>query len=191
MMEDIKPLINFAGERVALGPLRRELNELYNRWNNDFIVNRTTASMRPVTLEEQIEAFDRFTRDKSLVLFTIYDKTTLKPIGMSYLTDINHGNAEFGIVIGETEYHRKGYGTEATEMTLDYGFTVLGLHNIMLYVYEYNKAGIAAYKKAGFKECGRRRAVKWMNGKRWDSIYMDCIASEFQSRILSKLLACD
>jgi hypothetical protein len=34
-----QPIINFAGESVALGPLRQEMIPLYNQWNNDFIVN--------------------------------------------------------------------------------------------------------------------------------------------------------
>jgi hypothetical protein len=47
------PLINISGDKIALGPLCRELIPLYQRWNNDFAVNRTTAEARPVTLEEQ------------------------------------------------------------------------------------------------------------------------------------------
>lgn len=183
------PLINFEGEKVALGPLIRELCPLYQKWNNDFVVNRSTASARPVTLEQQISGFERYTADDSYVFFTIYERSTDRPIGMVYLSDIDGRNAQFGIVIGERECQDKGYGTEATRLMLDYAFTYLGLHNVMLKVFEYNSAGIRAYQKAGFKEIGRRRQARWMNGRYWDDVYMDCLAGEFESPVLARIFS--
>lgn len=183
-----QPIINFAGDEVALGPLRQELIPLYNQWNNNFIVNYTTRSLRPVTLEEETEAYARLSKEKSFVFFTIYEKATLQPIGFTYLSDISEQKAEFGIVIGEREFQGMGCGTETTKLILDYGFNILNLHNIMLKAFAYNKAGIRAYQKAGFREIGRRRQVKMINGKRWDMIYMDCLATEFQSPVLRSFL---
>jgi RimJ/RimL family protein N-acetyltransferase len=173
---------------VALGPLCSEFNPLYQQWNNDFMVNRATSFMGPVTLEAQVNAFEKCTKDESYVFFTIFDKENLKPIGITYLSNITKRNAEFAIVIGESDYHGKGFGTEATQLTLDYAFTILGLHNVLLKVFEYNQAGINAYKKAGFKEIGRRREIKYLNGKLWDDIYMDCLSTEFESKVLAKML---
>jgi RimJ/RimL family protein N-acetyltransferase len=62
---------------------------------------------------------------------------------------------------------------------LDYAFSALGLHNVILTVFEFNPAAIRAYNKAGFKEIGRRRECRLMGGKLWDEIYMDCLSSEF------------
>ena len=71
---------------------------------------------------------------------------------------------------------------------LDYGFNILNLHNIMLKAFAYNEAGIRAYQKAGFQEIGRRREVKKINGRRYDMIYMDCLATEFDSPFLRSFL---
>lgn len=180
------PIINLEGTLVALGPLTGDLNPLYQKWNNDFAVNFTTASARPVTLEEQVQGYDRYTADHSYIFFTIYEKPALRPIGMTYLSNVDGRSAEFGIVIGERECHGKGYGTETTRLVLDYAFTVLGLHNVMLRVYEYNRPGIRAYQKAGFKEIGRRREVKWMGDRLWSEVFMDCLSTEFESPVLSK-----
>jgi RimJ/RimL family protein N-acetyltransferase len=60
--------------------------------------------------------------------------------------------AEYGIVIGEPDCQGRGYGTETTSLMLDYAFTVLGLHNVMLTVMAYNLAGIRTYEKAGFRQ---------------------------------------
>ena len=74
---------------------------------------------------------------------------------------------------------------------LDYAFTVLGLHNVMLLVFEFNQAGIKAYQRAGFKEFGRRRECRLVAGKLWDEIQMDCLRSEFESTVLRRIYAPD
>jgi RimJ/RimL family protein N-acetyltransferase len=61
----------------------------------------------------------------------------------------------------------------------------------MLTVYEYNLAGLRAYQKAGFREFGRRRQSHWMGGQLWDVIYMDCLATEFESPVLGTILVPD
>ena len=177
------PLVNIVGEKVALGPLRKDLVPLYTRWFNDFAVTRMLGPMpRPLTLEQEEQWYERAnTRGDAVVQFTIYEKDTGRPIGTTGLHDIDHRNrtALFGITIGEPDARGKGCGTEATQLMLDYAFTVQGLHNVMLLVHEYNPAGIRAYTNAGFKEFGRRRESQFMGGKYWDVIHMECLATEW------------
>jgi RimJ/RimL family protein N-acetyltransferase len=59
----------------------------------------------------------------------------------------------------------------------------------MLRVYAYNRAAYRAYQKAGFREFGRRREAVWMGGRLWDAIYMECLATEFESPELGSALA--
>ena len=94
-------------------------------------------------------------------------------------------------MIGEGAYRGRGYGTETTRLMLDYAFTALGLHNVFLTVNAYNYAGIRAYEKAGFREFGRRRQCKMRGGRRWDVVYMDCLATEFSSPVLTAIFEPD
>ena len=107
----------------------------------------------------------------------------MRPIGVALLRDVDarHRTAEFVIFIGEQAARGKGCGTETARLILDYAFTALGLHNVMLTVYAYNPAAIRAYEKAGFRECGRRRASVWMGGRLWDTLLMECLAPAFAS----------
>jgi diamine N-acetyltransferase len=75
------------------------------------------------------------------------------------LVRIDHhaGTAEFGIALGERR--NQGLGTEATRLVLDWAFTVLGLHNVLLVTFSWNLAAIRAYTNAGFREIGRRRGA--------------------------------
>jgi diamine N-acetyltransferase len=178
----VEPIINIHGERVALGPLRRELVPLYQRWINDFDIMRTFGVPMPVSLEQAERWYDEALRDERTHRFTVYEREPLRPIGKAglYHIDFRNRRAEFGILIGEAEAHGKGYGAEVTRLLLDYGFTTLGLHNIFLEVASYNHAGIRAYQKAGFKEIGRRREAYLMEGRWYDKVYMDILSTEFE-----------
>jgi diamine N-acetyltransferase len=186
-----QPIINIVADKVALGPPRRDLVPLYQRWINDFEVTRTLAAgMRPVTREAEEGWYERVSTSERDAVFTIYERTTLRPIGSTGLHNIDHFNrtADFGIVIGEKDCWGKGYGTEVTALVLDYGFTSLGLHNVMLSAYSHNERGIRAYTRAGFRIIGRRREAYRLSGRAHDVVLMDCLATEFQSPVLHRLL---
>jgi diamine N-acetyltransferase len=186
------PILIIEGDLVALGPLRRDLLPLYQRWINDLGTMRTLGlPPLPMTSEKEQEWYDRQSKAEDDVPFTIYERETLRPIGNTGLHSVDYRNrsATFGILIGEPERRGKGFGTETTRLMLDFAFTALGLHNVMLTVFEFNPAGIRAYQKAGFKEVGRRRECRMMGGTLWDEVHMDCISSEFESPLLRGLYA--
>jgi RimJ/RimL family protein N-acetyltransferase len=189
-----RPILSIEGDLVALGPLRRNLLPLYQRWINDLGTARTLdLPPQPMTLEKEQEWYEEQAKSENSVPFTIYERRTLRPIGNAGLDGVDHRNrtASFGIVIGEPDCRGKGYGTETTRLLLDFAFTALGLNNVMLTVFEYNPAGVRAYEKAGFKEFGRRRKSRMMGGKLWDDIYMDCLSTEFESPVLRRIYAPD
>ncbi|MGI8643917.1 MAG: GNAT family N-acetyltransferase [Thermomicrobiales bacterium] len=194
MNDDHDPIINISGEKVALGPHRRDLVPVYQRWINDFATMRTLAlPPSPMTFEAETAWYEAVARSTSDLVFTIYERETGRPIGNTGLHDVDHRNrtATFGLLIGEPDARGKGYGTEATQLVLDYAFTALGLHNVMLTVYEVNFAAKRVYEKAGFRQIGRRRECRWMGGKLWDEIFMDCLASEFTSPVLAEIFVPD
>lgn len=125
--------------------------------------------------------------------FTIYERPTWRPIGNTGLHRIDYRDrtAEFGILIGEAECRGKGYGTETARLMLDYAFTAIGLNNVLLRVHEHNLAGRRAFEKAGYREIGRRRQCRFMGGRFWDEIYMDCLASEFTNPVLGRVFTPD
>jgi RimJ/RimL family protein N-acetyltransferase len=189
-----QPIVNIVGEKVALGPLRRELLPLSTKWFNDFeITSRNGLALRPTTLEATEEWYRRSIEDDRLVLFTLYERSTMRPIGGGDLHDIDRMNrtAELSLLIGEKDCWGKGYGTEATRLLLDYGFTCLGLHSIFLKVFSFNERALRAYTRSGFKTIGRRREAYRLGGRAYDEVYMDCLATEFESPILRRLLPSD
>jgi RimJ/RimL family protein N-acetyltransferase len=185
------PIITIEGEKTALGPLSRAYLGHFHRWINDLEV-MTTYSIRwsPKTEEGTEEWYTRVSQDRQAVAFMVYQRAEMLPLGYTMLHNINHYHqiADFDIILGEKALWGQGYGTEATQLTLDYGFTALNLHSIMLTVRTFNERGLRAYERAGFRTFGRRREARQLAGQRYDVVYMECLVSEFQSPVLHKLL---
>ena len=190
---DDTPILNVVGEKVGLGPKRRDLIPTYTRWINDLGTLRSLgAPPLPRTEEHQIAWFEAGVASGDQH-FDIYELTTMRPVGGCDLRDIDHRNrvATMGMLIGEPEARGKGYGTEATRLLLDLAFTVHGLHSVWLTVYAYNLAGQRCYAKAGFREVGRRRQCRLMGGRLWDEVVMDILATEFESPVLGRMFRPD
>jgi len=185
-----QPVLNIVGKNIALGPLRHDLIPLYMKWINDFEVVRGLSILPPLTWESEEAWYESASRSRTSASFTVYERPILRPLGNCGLFGIDHKNrtAELGIMLGEKDCWGKGYGTEAVSLVLDYGFTGLGLHNIMLTVFSFNERAVRAYNKAGFHLIGRRRQAWRLGGQAYDVIYMDYLASEFESPVLRKLL---
>jgi len=189
-------IINIMGEKVALGPLVREtVIALEERALNDFATLRSMWELAPVpTTRERIERwYDGVTTREDAAHFLVYERASGDPIGRAGVRDIDFRNrsAEFAITIADTRHRGKGYGTEAARLALDYAFTALGLHNVLLTAVSFNESGLRAYQRAGFREIGRRREC-WLMGGRWyDEVYMDCIATEFDSPVLKHIFVPD
>lgn len=182
------------GERVALGPIEGDTLPLFYRWFNDFELLRTAGIGDGPWTMERVEAWcKRFNSGPEEAWFMIYELATGQPIGSAGLRDIDerHRTAEYAISIGEASARGKGYGTEVTRLMLEYAFTARSLRSVLLDAAEYNPAGLRAYAKAGFREIGRRREADVMGGKRWDIVYMQALASEFESPVLGRVFVPD
>jgi RimJ/RimL family protein N-acetyltransferase len=182
------------GELVYLGQVRKDLAPVYRRWLNSLQMTRTMGVISdqglPMTDQDEEDWLEAARADKNSVTFGIYERESGLPVGNAGLSGVrsHHRSAEFGIGIGESWARGKGYGTEATRLVLDYGFTALGLHHIWLRCVAFNQAGIRAYEKAGFRESGRLREGWQLGGQQHDVIIMDILAREFESPVLRELL---
>ena len=170
-----QPVINIRGESVSLGPFPEDQIEAFHRWHNDYDTLRTFEYLpKPLTLASARQQYEELVAQSDCDLFAVYENAGWRLIGLSGLMHIDptNGTAEFGIMIGEPDARGKGYGTEATALTLDHAFLALGLGNVMLSVYEYNLAGIKAYEKVGFRTIGTdTRASGWAAGSGTRSIW--------------------
>lgn len=179
------PVVNITGNLTALGPFDESMAEALHRWYNDFavaVLNGSVPHPQPLAVARgEVERFS--TDDTTRHAFAIYERKTMRLIGFVDLRNINYRQrtAELGIMIGEQDCWGKGFGTETVYLVLDYAFSVLGLHNIMLSMAGYNERALRTYRRVGFREIGRRREICSLGNKFYDAVFMDCLSTEFHS----------
>jgi RimJ/RimL family protein N-acetyltransferase len=193
-MEEIppRPDVIVPGEKVFLGPIRRDFAPFYRRWMNDLEVALTLNILRrlPMTEEDELDWFDSARRETNSKVFTIYERPDDRPVGNVGLHDIDFhsGTAEVGLVIGERAVWGRGYATEALTLLVDYAFTVLGLNQVWLRYVAFNERARQVYDRVGFREAGRLREAARVGQRRYDLVFMDLLAREFRSPVLADKL---
>jgi RimJ/RimL family protein N-acetyltransferase len=179
------------GEKVFLGQPSKDLLPVFRRWVNDLRVSYTLSIISeqglPLTDQDEEDWFNGMRKDRSQVVFTIYEQSSGRAVGNVSLGGVGSLNrsAEIGIVIGERSVWGRGYATEAMALMVDYGFTMLGLHHIWLRYLATNDAARRVYDRVGFKEAGRMRESWLLGGTFHDVVLMDILTSEFESPVLA------
>jgi RimJ/RimL family protein N-acetyltransferase len=173
------------GERVYLRPLAREdLNERYLGWLNDPEVNRYLETGRfPYTQEELENFYQSVTGTRDKAMFAVIEKATDVHIGNVKLDPIHwvHRTVVFGILIGDKSAWGKGYGTEATHLTLEYAFRRLNLRKVSLGVVSTNQAAIKIYKRVGFVVEGVKRKEYYIGGEYVDALWMGLLRDTYEA----------
>jgi len=103
-----------------------------------------------------------------------------KPIGLAALSNVNAGfkTAVLWIVLGDRSYSAKGYAHRASAAMLTLGFTQYGLECINAWAVECNHASLRAIKRLHFRPIGRQRHCHYIDGKPYDRLWFDLLASE-------------
>lgn len=91
-------------------------------------------------------------------------------------------SAEMGVMIGEKACWSKGFGADAIETLMRFGFDEMNLNRIDLNVYAENERAIACYRKCGFVEEGRRRQARYQEGHYQDVVWMSVLRDEWLAR---------
>jgi RimJ/RimL family protein N-acetyltransferase len=156
----------------------------FRRWYSDPEVARLTryqdGPMRPDEIERFFTA--RVVGQDSLAL-GVHIRESDRLIGTCAFSQLDgdNGSALYHITIGEKDSWGHGYGTEATELMLDYAFGTLRLHRIALSVFEFNERAIRSYRRCGFVVEGRAREAILREGRWWDELTMSILEPEWRA----------
>jgi RimJ/RimL family protein N-acetyltransferase len=179
----VHPVPRITAERVYLRPAERDDLPRFVRWFADAEVARHLAARAPFSLAMEEKWFEGMLerQGKTDYLFVACLLTDGRPLGTVGLhgLDLENGNAEFGIAIGEKDEWDKGYGTEALQAICDFGFGALRLERIDLHVYADNTRAQRSYEKAGFRVEGRMRNAHFAEGRHTDVLVMAMLRDEW------------
>jgi Acetyltransferases, including N-acetylases of ribosomal proteins len=139
-----------------------------------------TRNLTPFT-EEDGQRWFEFVSSNQYEWIIEYDG---RCIGSARLT-VNEQDRRGRYAIGIFDISRlgMGFGTEATNLVLDYAFNILKLHRVDLKVLEYNKWAIACYKKCGFVQEGIEREGALIEGKWETDVLMSILENEFHNNV--------
>ena len=165
------------GKRLYLRELTEKYaSEKYCKWLNDPVVNKYLET-RKATIESLKKYIKEKKEDPNCLLFGIFLKNNNEHIGNAKLEPIDFEKkiADYGMIIGETEYWGKGLGTEITKLVVDYAFNELNLKKIRLGVITENLPAIRVYEKVGFKIVKNQEKSVRHENKIYDAIIMETI----------------
>ena len=188
--ENKKCLKTLVGDNVYLSPISLDDVEKYAEMVNDIKVSVGLGYLsytNIIDFESEKEFLISVKKEKMFAVRLLENDELLGNIGFNSLDMVNR-NGVLGVLIGNPKHQRKGYGTEALKLILDYGFSFLNLRNISLNVFEYNEPAYNLYKNIGFKEVGRLRKAVEIMGKTYNVIIMDMLKEEFQSVYIKREL---
>ncbi len=172
------------GERIELRRHARENYRLYGEWYGDPEIWRLTSwaasPLSPSAVERMFDERELSGTDDS---FAIHLKGEEEPIGVISLMNISEANdsAELSVILGHPEDRHHGYGAEAIDTIVRYGFEELGLNRVALSAFDFNGEAIAAYEKLGFAVEGRYRQAIKRNSGFHDAILMSIVKDEWQA----------
>jgi RimJ/RimL family protein N-acetyltransferase len=143
-----KPTI--LGNRINLRPINTGDAEAVFASLSDEESMRLTGTQQSFTFEQVLKFCQTIQSDENRVDFAITRKDDPAYIGEVVLNEIDWENrsANFRIALANHTFFGKGYGSEATQLTLNFAFETLKLHRIELEVYDFNPRALHVYEKA-------------------------------------------
>lgn len=119
--------------------------------------------------------------DKGDLIYAVEHKESGKVIGVFDLhMDAENHKAELGYSLSP-DFHREGYGTEASEAMIRHAFTVLGLHRIEAGCDVSNEPSWRLMERLGMKYEGTRRQDHYFKEKYRDSKYYGLLKSDWEA----------
>lgn len=165
------------GEQIYLRALCPEdATQEYTDWLNDPIICQYNSHHRFPNTIEKTKDYITSSAEGSLIL-AICDKKSNKHLGNISLQSLNFidSQAEFAILIGESNKHAKGVGTEAAKLIIEHGFLTLGLHRIYCGTSIENIPMQKLAVKLGFKKEGVSKDALFKHGKYLDIVHYGLI----------------
>ncbi len=172
------------GKNIRLTALKDEDNETLEQWfnNMNFMRNYDILPAFPQSRRGIEELINYYANNNERILLGIRLKDNNTLIGVAGFDDIlwNNDTAFLFIGVGDMEYRGKGYGKEAINLLVDYGFNELNFYKLQLNVIQYNRAAINLYEGIGFIKEGTYRQYVLRDGQRFDLYLYGLLKDEWK-----------
>jgi ribosomal-protein-alanine N-acetyltransferase len=153
------------------------LHSSYKDWFHSQKVTQYNSHGKWPLLKSGIDNLFKQIENRESIVFAIYDlqdneKHICHHIGNVSLQSIDWMNrsAEFAILIGESDFYKKGVGTIATLMTMIHAFGKCGFNRIWAGTSSHNIGMQKIFEFLGWKKEGVQREAIFQNAE-WTDVY--------------------
>lgn len=185
-MKKKERVIFLSGKRVNLRPLDAETDlEKVTAWINNQEVTEFMSRFLPSGRNEEKEWLNKKRENEVTLAIETKKGLHIGTIGLHQI-DYRNGTANVGIMIGNKNYWKQGFGYDAEMILLKYAFHTLNLRKIIHRAFVDNKGSVNLAKKCGGIEEGIMRKHIFSNNqyrdlimfaifkKRWQKIWRKC-----------------
>ena len=174
--------MNIVGDKVTLRAIERRDLEILHKWSNDPEITKMLGGWHfPSSMPDQEVWFERLSFSSLNQRFAI-ETQDLGIIGTANLVDITwkDRNAFHGMLLGDKDIRRKGYGTDTIKTITRYAFEELGLMRLDGNMVSYNEPSIRVYtEKCGWKVEGTKKQFWFRNNQWWDQVIVGITREDY------------
>ena len=167
------------GKLCRLRPPRPEDAEVMATWFEDLETSRFLGLRNPPSVEMEKEWLAKGAKDPNSVLWVV--DADGRVVGTTAIRDIDwkNGFGTTGTLIGERSVWAKGIGRESMQLRARYAFTQLPLRKLKSSYFDGNVASGRAQAAAGYREIGRYRADRYVDGQWVDEVVTEVLREDW------------
>ncbi len=167
------------GKVVCLRPPKSEDAAAMAAWFEDLEVTRFIKLRNPPSVDYEKEFLDRMARDPNVIFWVVEHDGRI--VGGTSIVQIDwkNGFGTTGTVIGDKTAWGKGVGRELMQLRAGYAFTQLPLRKLKSGYLEGNVASARAQKAAGYKEVGRWKGDRFIDGEWTDHVLTELLREDW------------
>lgn len=173
-------MVTLQGQNSYLRALEPEdLEFIYAIENDENIweVSNTITPYSKFLIRQYLENAHQDIYEAKQLRLAICKKETSEAIGLIDLFDFDVKNkrAGVGIIIQNETDRNSGFGKEALELMINYGFGQLQLHQLYANIGTDNKASLSLFTKFGFEKIGVKKDWNFTNNRFHDEAVFQLI----------------
>ncbi|WP_247729941.1 GNAT family N-acetyltransferase [Halovivax limisalsi] len=173
------------GTSITLRPPHRDDIAFVQRLWNEPAVRRSALSAVPMNDRQADWYYENHLSSTDNIYLLVCEEST--PIGMTSLTAYEYGPdatttarcMELSTYLAP-EHQGQGFGTDAIETMVEYGFVERNLRRVTARVGDFNAASKAVLESLGFAREGTLREEMWYRGEYYDKHWYGLLREEWE-----------
>lgn len=174
--------MNILGKNVTLRAVELDDLDSLHRWSNDPEVQDCLGGwhfpLSKHSLQNWIGSFQHDSPDQRFII----EASDVGPVGLVTLTSINwkDRNGFHGLLIGERQHRRRGFGADTIITIMRYAFEELGMQRLDTTIIEFNAPSLALHvDKGGWVQEGRKESAVFRRNRFWANVILGVTRDQF------------